>query len=398
MPIIQTNRPPLATSRPEASAAGRRGRAADSARSGASSRVGGAASLRPRLKGAGHIRKRELIPFTRQSAGMLNAGMSVIAAISTLQEQATHPGFRTLLADLRRSIEGGAPFSDGLALYPEIFGEMYINMVRAGERSGQFAEIMRRLATLLDSSARLVRKVKSALTYPLVIMCLAVVIAFLLITFVVPVFQEMYEGFGSELPLPTQVLVKISLGITTYWAHLLGVVAATGWFAGRWARTPAGRRSLHRFILRLPVFGPLILKVVIARFARLLGQMLSSGIAILDAMEITARSCGNKIIEDSLMASRHAVEEGQTLSAAMEHRPYLPTLMVRMTAAGEKSGRLDEMLTNVADAYDDEVETMLATLTSLMEPFLMVFLGIFIGGIVIALFLPIFGISNVIAQ
>lgn len=350
------------------------------------------------LKGASYIRKRELIPFTRQTAGMLNAGMSIIAAIGTLQEQASHKGFHALLTSLRSSIESGAPFSEGLSLYPEIFSDIYVNMVKAGESSGQFAEIMRRLASLLESSARLVRKVKSAMTYPVIILCLAVIIAFLIITFVVPVFTEMYADFGSALPLPTMILVAISDGISEYWYILLGGLVLTGWILGRWARTNPGRRAMHRLILRVPVFGELVHKVVIARFARLLGQMLTSGISILDAMEITARSCGNILIEESLMAARHSVEEGQTLSGAMEDRPYLPTLMVRMTGAGEKSGRLDEMLVNVADAYDDEVETMLATLTSLIEPFLMIFLGIFIGAIVIALFLPIFGITNVISQ
>lgn len=397
MSVIQTQRPSLATPTPAPTPPDRK-RGAEPRRTAAAEPASTGWQAKHKIVGMRHVRSKELIPFTRQSAGMLNAGMSIVATISTLQEQASHPGFRTLLTDLRNSIEGGAPFSDGLALHADLFGEMYINMVRAGERSGQFAEIMKRLAILLDSSARLVRKVKSALSYPVIIMILAMVIAFLLITFVVPVFGEMFKGFGAELPAPTRILVGASGFIKGYWYYLLGGTVAGGWFFRRWAKTPHGTRAIHRTVLHLPIFGTLILKVVIARFARLLGQMLTSGVSILDAMEITARSCGNKVIEDSLMAARHAVEEGQTLSAAMEDKPYLPTLMVRMTAAGEKSGRLDEMLTNVADAYDDEVETMLATLTSLMEPLLMVFLGVFIGGIVVALFLPIFQIGNIVAN
>ncbi len=394
MAIIQTQRPQLSTNRTLPASGGNSRQGLHRQRRPASSTKRSAGR---KVVGVRHIRNKELIPFTRQSAGMLNAGMSIIATISTLQEQASHSGFRALLTDLRNAIESGSPFSEGLALHEEIFGEMYINMVRAGEKSGQFAEIMKRLAALLDSSARLVRKVKSALTYPIVIMLVAVLIAFLLVTFVVPVFGEMFEGFGAKLPLPTQILMNTSAFIENNWYLLLGGFFGAGWLFRRWAKTAGGQRTIHRSVLKLPVFGALILKVVIARFSRLLGQMLTSGVSILDAMEITARSCGNKVIEDSLMAARTAVEEGQTLSAAMDKRPYLPTLLVRMSAAGEKSGRLDEMLVNVADAYDDEVETMLGTLTSLMEPFLMVFLGVFIGGIIVALFLPIFQIGNIVA-
>ncbi len=374
------------------------------ARGGSSARAGwvssgvGAPRALPRrsVVGAKHIRKREVIPFTRQSAGMLNAGMSIVATIGALQEQTEHRGFKTLLGSIRTHIESGLPFSEVLAQYPSIFSEMYVNMVRAGERSGQFAEIMRRLAILLDSSARLVRKVKSALTYPVVILCLALTIAFGLITFVVPVFKEMFEGFGSELPGPTQALVNLSEFIVERWAYLLAAGIVLTYGVRLWGKTAGGRRTLHRAALKLPVFGPLILKVVIARYTRLLGQMLTSGVPILDAMSITARATGNVIIERSIMNAREQVEKGETLSDAMEGQPFLPTLMVRMTGAGEKSGRLDEMLTNVADAYDDEVETLLSTLTSLLEPFLMILLGIIIGSIVVAMFLPIFKIGTVV--
>lgn len=390
MALIQTNRSQFQPSRTTPPP---RPRETRDASSGNASHTG----RQRRVAGIRHIRKRELIPFTRQSAGMLNAGMSIVATVATLQEQATHPGFRALLSDLRATIESGSPFSEGLAQYPQVFNEMYVNMVRAGERSGQFADIMKRLAALLDSSARLVRKVKSAITYPAVVLTLALIIAFGLITFVVPVFKEMFEGFGSKLPAATQMLVDLSDFIGTNWYYLLAVAVVGVWILRAWANTSQGRYTLHKAALRLPVFGPLILKVVIARFARLLGQMLTSGVPILDAMSITARSTGNRIIEESLNAARSGVQEGQTLSAAMEGRPFLPILMIRMTAAGEKSGRLDEMLCNVADSYDDEVETMLATLTSLMEPFLMVFLGIIIGSIVVAMFLPIFQIGNVVS-
>jgi type IV pilus assembly protein PilC len=349
------------------------------------------------VTGISHIVKKELIPFTRQSGGMLNAGMSIVSTIGTLEEQAVHPGFKALLSKIRGVIEGGAPFSDALSQYPKIFNEMYVNMVRAGERSGQFADIMRRLGLLLASSARLVRKVKSAVTYPLVVLSLSLIIAAGLIVFIVPVFRELFDGFGSALPKPTQILVDASDAMRSYWYYIIAGFGAFGYTFRAWARTSTGERTIHGRVLRLPVFGELIQKVVIARFARLFGQMLKSGVPILDAISITARSTGNRVIESSLLKAREGIQSGMTVADAMEGKPFLPVLMIRMIGAGEKSGRLDEMLENVADSYDEEVETMLATFTSLIEPFMMVFLGIIVGGLLVAMFLPIFKMSTIIS-
>ena len=350
-----------------------------------------------RVRGAGQIRKKDLIPFTRQMSGMLNAGMSIISAVSTLEEQNTSKLFKPILKGLRDSIESGSPFSDGLAIYPQIFDPMYVNMVAAGEASGQFAPVLKRLAVMLDSSARLVRKVKSALTYPTVIMSLALIIALGLITFVVPVFAEMFSGFGKELPGPTQFLVNVGEWIKKWW-YLLGIAVGGGVFAfKRWRGTTAGRYAADSAFLKLPVFGELVLKVSIGRFCRLFADMLSSGVPILNALDIVARSIGNAALEKSFLDARSGVEQGGTLSASLEGKPFLPILMVRMIAAGEKAGRVDEMLTSIADSYDEEVETMLATLTSLMEPFLMVFLGVVIGGIVVAMFMPIFQLGSVVS-
>lgn len=349
-----------------------------------------------KVVGVNQILKKELIPFTRQMASMLNAGMSVLVSICTLEEQCEHPGFKVVLKSLRQSIESGAPVSEGLRMFPKIFDEMYVNMVAAGEKSGQFASVLKRLAAMLDSSARLVRKVKSAMTYPTVILGMALIIAAGLIIFIVPVFAEMFSGFGKELPGPTQFLVDVSDFVKRRWYVVIGVIVGSIFIFKKWVSTPIGRYKFDQLKLRLPVFGPLLQKVAVSRFCRLFAQMLTSGVPILDSMDIVGKSLGNKVMEDAILSARTGVEQGNLLSSALEGKPCLPILMIRMIAAGEKSGRVDEMLDSVANTYDDEVESMLATLTSLMEPFLMVFLGVVIGGIVIAMFLPIFKLGSVV--
>jgi type IV pilus assembly protein PilC len=273
---------------------------------------------------------------------------------------------------------------------------MYVNMVAAGEKSGQFAGVLKRLAAMLDSSARLVRKVKSAMTYPTVILGMALVIAAGLITFVVPVFAEMFEGFGKALPGPTQFLVDVSTFVRTRWYVVIGVIGLSIFVFKQWVTTPVGRLKFDQFKLKLPIFGPLLQKVAVSRFCRLFAQMLTSGVPILDSMEIVGKSLGNKVMEEAILSARSSVEQGNLLSVALEGKACLPILMIRMIAAGEKSGRVDEMLDSVANTYDDEIESLLATLTSLMEPFLMVFLGVVIGGIVIAMFLPIFKLGSIV--
>ena len=257
-----------------------------------------------RVSGIGQIKKRELIPFTRQTASMLNAGMSILVAVSTLEEQCAHPGFKNVLKHLRENIESGLPFSEGLSHFPQIFDDMYINMVTAGEKSGQFANVLKRLAVMMDASARLVRKVKSAMTYPTVILALALIIASALVVFVVPVFTEMFSGFGQSLPMPTQILVDASDFIRARWYALLGVIVLSFFFFRKWMATTAGKLAFDRFILKLPIFGALIQKVAIARFCRLFAQMLTSGVPILDAMQVVARSMGNKLIEGSILSAR----------------------------------------------------------------------------------------------
>jgi len=349
-----------------------------------------------KISGIGQILSKELIPFTRQLASMLNAGMSVLVSLNTLEEQCEHPGFKLVLKSLRESVESGSPVSEGLRKFPKVFDDMYVNMIAAGEKSGQFAGVLKRLAAMLDSTARLVRKVKSAMTYPTVILAMALLIASGLITFVVPVFAEMFSGFGQALPAPTQILLDLSGLIRTRWYVFIMVIGGSIFIFKKWKATPVGEYKFDQFKLKLPVFGSLLQKVGVSRFCRLFAQMLTSGVPILDSMDIVGKSLGNKVMEEAILSARASVEQGNLLSVALEGKACLPILMIRMIAAGEKSGRVDEMLESVASTYDDEVESTLSALTSLMEPFLMVFLGVIIGGIVVAMFLPIFKLGTVV--
>ena len=347
-----------------------------------------------RVKGAKRLRNKEIIPFTRQLASMLGAGMTILASIQTLGEQSSDLEFKKVLQHLGDVIEGGAPLSTGLADFPQLFDEMYVNMVIAGEQSGEFAGIMKRLASILQSSSRLRKKVKSAMTYPTVIVSIALLLAAGLIQFVVPVFAEMFSGFGKELPWLTQKLVDISEFVKNWWYVIGGVIAVSLFAFKRWKSTHAGHLAFDRWKLKLPVFGVLNQKAAIGRFCRLLAQMVAAGVPILKSLEVVAGSLDNYVLEHSVLAARKEVEQGNQLSPSLQGKPFMPILMVRMLAAGEKAGKVEDMLESVADSYEEEVEVMLATLTSLMEPFLMVFLGVIIGTIVTAMFLPIFNLGS----
>ncbi|MBQ3289494.1 MAG: type II secretion system F family protein [Kiritimatiellae bacterium] len=348
----------------------------------------------PKIRGVKKIVSTELIPFTRQLASMIGAGMPILSTMQTLEEQCDNQEFKKVLTHIRSTIEGGDPISKSLAAFPAIFDEMYVNMVVAGEQSGEFAGILKRLAAILGSSSRLRKKVKSAMTYPTVIISIALLLAGGLIQFVVPVFAEMFAGFGKPLPALTQTLVDISNFVKANWYFVLGAVIVATFLFRRWRATRKGRYQLDEIKLRMPVFGQLNLKSSIGRFCRLLAQMTNAGVPILKSLDVVARSIGNRVLEDSILAARKEVEQGNQLNIALDGKPYMPLIMIRMIAAGEKAGRLEDMLDSVADSYDEEVEAMLTTLTALMEPFLMVFLGVIIGTIVLAMFLPIFNMGS----
>ena len=348
----------------------------------------------PKIKGAKKIVANEVIPFTRQLASMIGAGMPILPTMQTLEEQCANPEFKKVLTHMRATIESGEPISKSLMAFPKIFDDMYVNMVVAGEQSGEFAGILKRLASILGNASRLRKKVKSAMTYPTVIISIALLLAGGLIQFVVPVFAEMFAGFGKPLPALTQTLVDISDFVKGNWYYLLGAVVVAVFLFRRWKATKRGRYQFDELKLKMPVFGPLVLKSSIGRFCRLLAQMTNAGVPILKSLKVVAGSIGNNVLEESILAARKEVEQGNQLNIALDGKPYMPIIMVRMIAAGEKAGRLEDMLDSVADAYDEEVESLLTTLTSLMEPFLMVFLGAVIGTIVLAMFLPIFNMGS----
>ncbi len=348
-----------------------------------------------KIKHAGKIAATQVIPFTRQVASMLGAGMSILSSIMTLEEQCDDIEFKKVLRHLLDVIERGEPLSAGLADFPQLFDDMYVNMVVAGEQSGQFAPVMRRLAMILSSASRLRKKVKSAMTYPTVIMSLAFLMAAGLIQFVVPVFADMFSGFGKELPWLTQKLVDVSNFVKKWWFVILPAAMAAAYLFKRWKKTESGQRRFDEWMLKMPIFGQLNQKASIGRFCRLLAQMIAAGVPILKSLKVVAGSIGNTVLEQAILAARLEVEQGNQLSPSLEGKPYMPTLMVRMIAAGEKAGKVEDMLDSVADAYDEDVEMTLGTLTSLMEPFLMVFLGVVIGTIVLAMFMPIFNLGSI---
>lgn len=341
---------------------------------------------------------QELLPgFSRQLAAMLSAGMPIVGSLEALEEQADNPNFKAVITGIKRSIENGSAFSEALRAFPSIFDDLYANMVKGGETGGQLAETIGRLAGFLEASAKLRRKVKSAMMYPVIVLCIAIAIATGLIVFVVPVFGEMFKDFGAKLPGPTQALLDFSKFLTSYKGLILFLVIIGSFIAfKKWKQTPKGAFAMDQFFLRAPVFGELNRKVAAARFARTFGQLIRSGVPILNALAIVAGATGNKVAELVIMNARTAVEKGEPLSSSMVNQTVFPSMLVRMLQAGEKTGKVDEMMDSIADFYDDEVETMLGGLTSLLEPLLMVFLGVIIGGIVLCMFLPIFKMGEVV--
>ena len=349
-----------------------------------------------KVAGARKIVNSLLPGFSRQLAAMLSAGMPIVATLEALQEQTDNPNFKLVIAGIKANIENGSAFSEALRKYPTVFDDLYCNMVHGGEMGGQLPETVGRLAGFLEASAKLRRKVKSALMYPVIVLCIAMIIAIGLITFVVPVFGEMFDDFGAGLPAPTQFLLDLSGILQRYGLYMLGGLIAAGIIFKRWAKTRNGAFAIDRFALRAPVFGELKKKVASARFARTFGQLIRSGVPILQSLKIVSGATGSVIAGEIIARASHAVENGEPLSSAMTNQDVFPILLVRMLQAGEKTGKIDEMMDNIADFYDDEVETMLSGLTSLLEPLLMVFLGVIIGGIVMCMFMPIFKMGEII--
>jgi type IV pilus assembly protein PilC len=338
-----------------------------------------------------------LAGFSRQFGAMLSAGMPIVAALEAQEEAADHLNFKMVIREVRKAIENGAALSEAMRQFPSIFDDLYCNMLRGGETGGQLAETIQRLAGFLEANARLRRKVKSAMMYPIIVLCIALTLAIGMIVFIVPVFGEMFSDFGAELPKPTQFLLDVSNKIRKYGLYILVASVAGIIMFKKWKATPRGAYAFDAFLLRVPVFGELTRKVASARFARSLGEMIKSGVPILTALDIVSGATGNLVTGGVVADMRKSVEIGEPLSTAMETQTVFPMMLCRMLQAGEKTGKVDEMMDNIADFYDDEVETMLVGLTSLLEPLLMVFLGVVIGGIVLCMFLPIFKMGEIVS-
>ncbi len=343
----------------------------------------------------GGIKTRELVIFTRQFATMIDAGLPLVQCLDILGEQEPNPHFKKMIRDVKASVEQGSTFADALSKHPKAFDQLYVNLVSAGEIGGILDTILNRLATYLEKADALARKVKGAMVYPITVMVVAIGVVLLLLVKVIPVFEKMFEDFGGQLPGPTQVVVNVS-HFLQQWIVLL-LAAAFGlvvmFFQAR-KRSLNFRRQTDAIALKLPIFGSLLRKVAVARFTRTLGTMIASGVPILDALEIVARTAGNVVIEDALRRVRASIAEGKTIAEPLRNSKVFPGMVVQMIAVGEETGAMETMLSKIADFYDDEVDTAVDALTSMLEPLMMVVLGGSVGGILIAMYLPIFKIAE----
>jgi type IV pilus assembly protein PilC len=346
----------------------------------------------------GRVTEKDIVVFTRQFATMIDAGLPLVQCLEILATQQENKLFKKVLTEIRSSVEGGSTFAAALKQHPKIFSTLYANMVEAGEAGGILDTILNRLAVYMEKAMSLKKKVKSAMIYPSTIVTVAVVVVIFLLVFVIPTFKTMFEGFGAALPLPTQIVLETSRIVRSYFLIGVGVIVAAIVGLKYWYGTASGRIAIDGFLLRTPVFGILIRKVAVAKFTRTLGTLISSGVAILDGLDITARTAGNKIVEAAVLRTRASISEGKTISEPLRESGVFPPMVVQMISVGEQTGALDAMLSKIADFYDDEVDTAVANLTALLEPMLMVFLGVVIGGVVIAMYLPIFKLVSVVGR
>ena len=352
-------------------------------------------------KKSSKVKETDLVLFTRQLSTMVEAGISLVQALTALYEQADPKRQAALLAvisDITARVQGGETFHESLAKHPRVFNRLFISMVKAGEHGGLLAEILDRLAGFLEATARLRKKVKSAMTYPVIVVCIAFAITTFLIVRVVPIFGEIFADFGAKLPAPTQFLIDVSNFVRGEWYFLLGGIAGAIFGVRAFLRSTRGKQLWDRWKLKLPVFGPLVHKICMSRFARTFAQLIRSGVPILEVLDIVGGTSGNHVVETSIKEVGADVEKGDNLSVSLSRKSIFPPMLLRMVAAGEATGKIDTMLEKMADFWDEEIEAMLDALTSLIEPLLIVFLGVIVGGIVIAMFLPIFKLNEVVSQ
>lgn len=346
------------------------------------------------------VKSAELLVFTRQLSTIVSAGLPLMQGLDILAEQCEDPNFAAVINAVGQEVESGETFSDALRKFPRAFPDLYVSMVRAGEAGGDLDGVLLQLADYLEESEELKRRIKSAMTYPVVAFCMIILIATGLIVFVVPQFAEIFGSFGKALPLPTQILINISKFLHQWWSWLVIIGAIVGIVVGlkMYGKTTAGKYNLDAVKLRMPVFGDLQRKVAISRFTRTLSTLTRSGVAILQAMEIVERTAGNEVYARAVRAAGESVRNGETLAEPLARSQVFPAMVTRMIGVGEKTGALESMLMKIADFYDSEVRAKVDALTSLIEPILIGMMGVVVGGIVIALFMPILGLASLVQQ
>jgi type IV pilus assembly protein PilC len=344
----------------------------------------------------GSIGMRDVVIFTRQFSTMINSGLPLVQALDILAKQTENKALSDVTRAVVFDVESGNTVADALAKHPKAFSELYVNMVAAGEAGGILDTILMRLATFMEKNDALVRKVKGAMIYPGVIMSVAAIAIAVLLIFVIPVFENMFASVGLALPLPTRVVIMMSKFLTGYWWAVI-IAGVAGFYALKsYYATSNGKLRIDSMMLKFPVLGDVLRKSAVSRFTRTLGTLISSGVSILDGLEITAKTAGNRVISDAIMASRASIAGGDTIAAPLQKSAVFPPMVISMIAVGEQTGGLDEMLSKIADFYDEEVDAAVSGLLSLLEPVMIVFLGVVVGGMVVAMYLPIFDMINAV--
>jgi type IV pilus assembly protein PilC len=343
------------------------------------------------------VKQRDVILFARQFSTMIDAGLPIIQCLDILYSQQANATFKRMLKEIKESVEGGATLAEALKKFPKQFDNLFVNMIAAGEAGGILDAILRRLAAYMEKAAKLKAQVKGAMTYPVVTLIIAVLVLAVILVFVIPVFEEMFADFGGELPMPTQIVVAMSDMVKSKIIYIIvGLVFFIIAFK-KFYGTEKGREFVDKMLLKVPVFGDLLRKVAVAKFTRTMGTMLASGVAILEALDIVAKTAGNKTVEKAVYNVRKGISEGRTMADPLAQSGVFPSMVCQMISVGESTGALDAMLEKIADFYDEEVDQAVENLTALIEPFMLVFLGVTIGGLVIAMYLPIFKMAGAIS-
>ncbi len=342
------------------------------------------------------VKTKDIVVFTRQLSTMIDAGLPLIQGLDALSGQQEKISFKKVLTEIKQDVESGSTFADALKKHPKLFDRLYCNMVQAGELGGILDDVMARLAAYMEKAEGLKRKVKGAMMYPAIVLAIAGIVLAIILIFVIPVFQKMFAESGSELPAPTQMVIDLSEFMKAYILHIIGGLGGTFTLLKKLHQTDWGARIMDRWFLKLPIFGPLLKKVAVAKFTRTLGTLLHSGVPIIDALNVAAGTAGNKVVEEAIYNVRASISEGKTIAQPLLDSGVFPNMVIQMISVGETTGALDEMLNKIADFYDDEVDAAVEALTSAIEPIMIVFLGGTIGSIIIAMYLPIFKMASAI--